>query len=306
MTSRQESKISMYVTVDDVLVTNAPLVTPLPNYAVFSTAFHGGITQIQTNSEQQMFDKKGLSVNKAQLRNALVILALDTASKLQAYARFNNNQILISETKITLSDLKKLADTLLRDKAQGYHTLAQQNLAGLASYGINADSLTSLNNAIITYAASIPKPLVGTLDKKQNTLLIAKGFMDADSALENIDALIEIVKITQPNFYNIYKSARKILETGTGSLAVKGLVTEEGSGLPLKGVTLTFSITGQGANAAKPMLKKTADKGGFNVKSLPAGTYQVTVQKLGYAGQTVTIIVNDGEPVELNVSLGKS
>jgi uncharacterized membrane protein len=51
------------------------------------------------------------------------------------------------------------------------------------------------------------------------------------------------------------------------------------------------------------LVKKTAEKGGFNVKNLASGTYQVTLKKVGYTEQVVTISVNDGEMTELNVSL---
>ena len=52
--------------------------------------------------------------------------------------------------------------------------------------------------------------------------------------------------------------------------------------------------------------KKTAEKGGIQVKSMPAGTYQVTLKKAGYADQIVTVSVNDGEMTVLNVSISKS
>jgi hypothetical protein len=53
-------------------------------------------------------------------------------------------------------------------------------------------------------------------------------------------------------------------------------------------------------------VKKTAEKGGFNIKSLPAGIYTVTIKKNGFADQITTIAVSDGEMSELNVQLAKS
>jgi hypothetical protein len=54
------------------------------------------------------------------------------------------------------------------------------------------------------------------------------------------------------------------------------------------------------------LTKKTAEKGGLQVKSLSAGTYLVTIKKVGFADQVVTINVNDGEMTVLNVSISKS
>ncbi len=58
-------------------------------------------------------------------------------------------------------------------------------------------------------------------------------------------------------------------------------------------------------SSAEPIVKKTADKGGFMVKSLAEGDYTVTISKSGYKEQTVTISITDGEMCELNIELTK-
>ena len=59
MNSGQESKLSMYFATNDYLTTNAAILTPLPNYAGFSTSFKSSVTSIQTFAEQQKFAKTG-------------------------------------------------------------------------------------------------------------------------------------------------------------------------------------------------------------------------------------------------------
>jgi hypothetical protein len=81
MTSGQESKISMYLASKDNQTANATILTPLPNYTGFFTAFNGCITQIQTYGEQQQFDKTGIAENKSQLRKTLVMLAADSSRR---------------------------------------------------------------------------------------------------------------------------------------------------------------------------------------------------------------------------------
>lgn len=317
MTTRQESKLSMFLAVKDYLTANATLTTALPNYAGFFSTFQSSIISIQTYGEQQMFDKTGIAENKKALRETLVMLAADTSRKITAYAKFANNTVLMNEIKYTESDLKKLADTGLRDATQGVYDRAQTNLTALATYGITAATQTTYLNAINAFVASIPKPRLGITDKKQSTTQLANFFNVAEGALENIDTIIEIVKLTQPNFYNGYKSARKLVETGTGSLTVNGFITDASTGEPLKGVTVSFSPDG-GSLAMKAVsstnkttktdplvVKKTAEKGGFNIKSLPEGTYQVSVKKNGYLEQIVTIEVTSGEKSEVKVQLEK-
>ena len=311
MTSRQECKLSMYLVVKELLTTYATIVNALPNFAGFLTALQSAITQIQTYGEQQMFDKKGLKVSKTQLKNTLVMLSADASRKLQAYAKFTNNQLLLSETKFTESDLKLAADTSLRDNAQGIYNRAQTNLAALAAYGLTAATQTTLLNAINAFVASIPKPRLGTADKKLSTLQVKNGFVAADGALENIDMLVDILKLSQPNFYSNYKTARKIIETGTSTLSIKGQVIDAITGEPIKGVKVTFSLDttttkSKATSIVETVVKKTAEKGGFIIKSIPEGMYQVTLSKNGYTEQVETLAVSDGELSVLNIKLSRN
>lgn len=308
MNSRQESKLSMYLAVKNFLNTNAAIVNLLPNFSVFFAAFIKAITQIQTYGEGQTFDKSGLKKNKSQLKNALAILSADTSRKIQAYARYINNQLLLSETKYSESELKKATDNKLRDYAQGIYNRAQTNLAAVESYGITAETQTILLNAINLFVEAIPAPRLGKTDTSQYTMQLAKAIIDADASLANIDSIVEIVKLNQTLFYNGYKSLRKPIYAGTGSLSVKGFVTDAKTGEPLKNAILSFELNGNGnllkvAKLSDSVVKKTAEKGGFNIKSLAPGIYKVIIKKNGYTDQETSISINGGESTELNIQL---
>ena len=169
MNNYQESKLSMYLAARDYMNSNTAILNPLPNFPANFTAFQNAVTQIQGSSEQQNFDKTGIAVNKNQLKQTLVTLAADASRKLTAYAKFTNNQTLLSEVNYSESDLKRRADTNLKDAAQGIYDRAQPIVASLATYGITAATQTALLNAINAYNAAIPKPRLGITEKKQST-----------------------------------------------------------------------------------------------------------------------------------------
>ena len=311
MNSGQESKLSMYFATNDYLTTNAAILTPLPNYAGFSTSLKSSITSIQTYAEQQKFAKTGIAETKKQARKTLALLSVDTSRKLTALATFANNKVLLDEIKYSESVLNRCPDTQLRDIAQGLYNRAQTNLTALATYGVTAATQTALQTAITNFVTAIPKPRIGIAEKKQSTTQLVNYFKAADSALDNIDTLIEIIRLTQPNFYNGYKSVRKIIMTGGNTLTMKGLVTDLSTGEPIKGAIVEFAMDGnsvksKAARATEVMVKKTADKGRFNVKTLPAGIYTVTVKKNGYSPQVETVAISDNERTELNIQLTKN
>ena len=308
MKSRQDSKLSMYLATRDFLTKNAAVVNPLPNYSGYYDAFMAAIAKITADSEQQKFDKSGNKTFKLQQKNALVVLTVDTARRLQLYALQINNPLLRSETRYTESTLRNSSDNALQREAHGVWSRAQENLEALAPYGITAATQEALLNAANGYQEVIPKPRIGTSETHQMTLQLTVGFAAADSALENIDGMVEIVRIAQADFYNGYRSVRKTIHTGHTLMAVKGRVTDAADGQPLKNVLLSFAPTGNGrklqmAQLTRPLVKKTAKKGGFNVKILPAGSYSVNIQRSGYAEQTATLAVTEGIMSVLNVQL---
>lgn len=311
MTIRQESKNSMYLAVNDYLTANIPIVTPLPNFMVHLTKFQGSLTAINTWAEQQLFDKSGISANKKQFRETLVSLSSDTSRRLTAYAKGANNLVLLKETKFTDSDLNRAPDTILRDYAQGIYDRAQENLTALEPYGVKAATQTALQNAIDEFATSIPKPRLGITDKKQSTAQLANHFDAADEALDNMDTIIEMVKVSDANFYVGYKAVRKIIETGKSSLALKAIVIDAQTGEPLANVTLTITPeNGQHKSASQTarqsIVRKTAKGGGLNEKSLEDGMYTVIATKPGYKDKASTVNIVKGEMAILEIELERA
>jgi len=303
----------MYLTTDDFLSANDSITTTLPRYQEFHVSFQNGISQIRLSNEQQSIDKSGIANKKSQLRKLLVKLGADTSRKIQSYAKIENNQILLSEAKFSESDFKYATDSDLETFAQSTYDTAQTQLGNLAQYGVTNETQNDLIRALTDFRAAMPTPRNGAIGTKLSTEQIAKAFTATDKALDNIDALVEIVRISQPEFYSGYKSARKIIDTAAGSLQIKGFVTDASTGEGLKGATVSLELNNNSngllkakASSSESVKKKTADKGGFNIKSLPEGTYSATVSKNGYADVVTTIAVTNGELAVLNVELIKN
>ncbi len=318
MTNDQQSRLSMYLAVRDFLTPNATITANLPNFSTNFTVVQNTIPLIQNAAEQQKIDKSGITDNKKLLKGNLVTIAADNSRKLTTYAKFTNNLPLLSEVSFTESDFRNSSDTDLKDKAQIVYDFAQTNVASLATYGITAATQTVFLAAINAYNTALAAPRVGTVVTTQATGQLVTYFKTADTALDNMDAAIDIIKLTQVVFYAGYHNARKIIDTGAGSLALKGSATDLQSEEPVQNATFTFapannallksaSTNGNGnGNGAEKIVKKTAEKGNFNIKSMPEGTYTVTITKPGYKDQVVTVNVVNGELAKLDVLLEKA
>lgn len=304
MDAKQESKLSMYIAVRDYLAKFLTIVNALPNFSTFYAALQNVIAQIQNAGESQGFNKSGNASGKSLAKDTLVTLAADTARKLKAFAKFTNNQVLLKEVDVSESDLKKLADTKLKNAAQGIYDRAQTNLASVTTYAVTAVTQTALQAAIVNFDKSIGQPRLGTTETSKATKQLVGLFKSGDATLDNIDAAVEIIRLTQVDFYNGFKSSRRIVNTAAGILAIKGMVTDAATGAGLKGAKITFVLNGtavKSTNGKNGFTKKSAAKGGFHIRTADDGTYEVTAELPGYKTATARVSVVSGQMSTLDI-----
>ena len=222
MTIQQENQLGMLLTFKDFQPSYTSITNALPNYPANLTIVLNTIPQIQAIAEQQKMSKTGIAKGKNQLKEALIQLAADSARKLVVYAKFTDNAPLMDEVHLSISKLRQVADTAVKDYAQIVYDRIQPIVSTLSTYGLTTTNQTALLDAITNDNAVIGKPGLGRVEISQATKQLVVLFKTALDALAIMDTAVEIVKLTQPNFYNGYKSARKIVNSGTGSLAVRG------------------------------------------------------------------------------------
>lgn len=313
MNNKQESYLNMQLVTAKFCDESETAVSSLPAYSANLQNLVECNQQIQDIAGFLETGTSGITSNKKQFRLNLNASASDTARKLTSFAKLTDNYTLLAEINFSQSDFKNFTDIEARDKSQVVYGKAQEHITEVTAYGITEETQTVLQNSINAFSNVMVAPRMGITNKSQATKQMASLFKMAATALDKIDAAVEIVKLTEPVFYTGYKSARKVISKGTTKLAVKGLVTETDSGLPIKGVTVTFTPDGAterlnaaGVDEQAELSKKTAAKGRFIIKSLATGIYKVSFKKMGYAENVVTVNVNDGELTVVEVKLIKN
>ena len=311
MNAYQRVKLTMYLVVRDYLAAFAAITAAIPNLSVYITSYLASILQIQVLAEQQMLDKKGSTGYKTSIKKSLITQAVDISSKVYAYAKYTNNMLLMSEVKATSSQLSHLADVDLKSAAQAIYDLTQTNIAALAPYGLTAATQTSYQNAINLFVSNLTKPRLTIADHKQITQQLAALFDATDATLLNMKILVNTQKISQPNFYNGFHGAMKLNRTDKSSVSLKALAIDYDTKEPIQGVSFVFKLDYEASQIIKPAVpyeieKLTAEKGGFRIKSMPDGVYQVRVYKIGYQEQNITVVVNSDQLTVVKVELKRN
>ena len=309
MNTNQEDKLSMYYVVRQVCETHQSAWVENAVFAASCELWAEKIPLIEINRDAQTLATTGITADKTAKRAVMTEKALFIANRLQSYATVENNPVLLESVKYSASDLKKARDTEVVGICNTIYNKANENAAALVSYGVPGEMISELEEVIAIYSATQANPKAAISQTKTATQNLARLFKEADILLtKRMDLDIELFKTSNPDFYSQYKTARIIIETGNRVSSVLGSVTNAGSGEPVPGVTFTFvsetagMLKAAGAATAKPMVKKSSDKGKFRA-TLPENTYRVTVSKIGFKQQEVVINVANGETTKLNIEL---
>jgi len=303
MTSEQECRFSMYREVMEHLNNNLTIVNTIPNMNVFVPAMNDVIQQIILNVEEQSHDITGVAANKKALRTDIETKGLDIALKVVAYATISGNLILLNEARMyNKSELTRCADNILKIHCQCIYDMANNIVVELDEYGVNAAILADFETVINDYYDTIALPGIKIADRKVITEMIKLLFVNGNTILKKTDAMIEVVRVSHPEFYSEYKNLRKITNTGKRKMAVKGTALNQ-KDKPIRGAV--FEFKSRDNNLTKSVIKHTYIKGSFFIRSLNSGIYDVTITKVGYDTQTVEVIVDGIEMQRLVVKLVK-
>lgn len=305
----QRSKMNMFMTLRDCFIANLKLFNALVNFPTKYTLFNTKTTAVFTCAEKHGIDKSGLTESKEEAKENLIELTYSSASRLYLFAKSNNKKELEIQAKISLSDLKRKPGLDLKAKATEIYDDGQLNLTALTPFGTTATTQTALLNAINLFTDLIPKPRTNTVTKTQDTTALKKAIQEADDVISDIDDIVDTIRFINPELYATYFQARKIIEQGTQSLTIQGKVIDDETGLPIakakielyplfdesvskvnnesesnnesksKNLSVSESIK---AKEKEPILKKSAEKGGFNIKSVTHNRYRIVCSKALY------------------------
>ena len=301
MTTLQIQKLRMYIALRILLRANPAILAKLPNANELLTALDNAIAEIQAND---LLKKKTANEIKEiinALRANLTRDILSTSRKIQAYADYKKDIAMLKDTKYTDTSLSGLSDVELVQVAKSLYEIVNQYMNELLPYELNPQTQQTLMNDATQYETSSPQLDAKNREQKNITAAIVENYKTADGIVASLDKQVEIVHDTEPAFYKEYRTTRKVdVPRDVVQLVAKITDAQTGAGIP--NATVTFTQTDA---TADPIVKPSADKGGFQIKTIAPGIYTVTVVKLGYLTQTLSITLPGDEPYSLDVKMVK-
>lgn|GEM_PF-280688 len=299
MINLQERKLQMYLTLRALLRAYPEVLTKLPNGEEYLSALDGVILIIQNNIELKQKGTTSISNQQKEQKAQLKSRMLEDSLKLKAYANYQNNAALIEFCSTTDTKLGKLNDTEFVVHAKSLYGYIGESLPGLSRYQLSPETQASLLDLVTGFELINPALSNAKGSYKNLSYDLIENFKEADAIVAKLDIEIELIKSTDTAVYNIYRTKRKPdYNPDTNDLVGHVLDAETGAGLP--NATLTFTLNG---STAAPIVKTSAEKGGFQIKTIAPGIYTVTITKIGYQTQTLPITIIGDDQFSLEVKL---
>ena len=213
MTDVQENKFSMYNVVKVICQEFAAIWAVLPAFADSFANFQSRLTDIESIRQIQGRTSIGATQDKEASKALLVNQVVLVANAVFAFGSKSGNNTLKEDVRVTPSGLDALRDTTLKQKGQDVHDLANENVASLADYGIDAAKLTELQSRVDDYDAQISAPRETITRGKTATDMLVEQFVAADVILnDQMDKLMTQFKTSSPAFHDGYFNGRVIVD----------------------------------------------------------------------------------------------
>lgn len=298
MTSQQENSLSMYYAVQDFCNQNQSIWQTNKPFKTAFDLFESKLPLINQYRDTQSLNTTGVAQVKAQKKEDLIEKAYFVANRLQSYALHIQDSELLAKVNYSRTYFSRYRDTNLTGLCNTILENAQNNLANLLDYSVDATTLSELQTAIQAYQAQLAKPRTSQTTSKTATSNLEQLFAEATTILrERLDRDIEIFRKSQPDFYQQYQSVRRVVQTTYSKLALRIEVKEQSTAVPIANVKISL--------AGSKETKKSTEKGNCQIKNLAQGTYQISFEKTGYLSQSLSVNIVDGETTKLVVEMEK-
>ncbi|MEO5572180.1 MAG: carboxypeptidase-like regulatory domain-containing protein [Bacteroidia bacterium] len=265
----------------------------------FST-YNLKLDAIELNKQKSIAILLGFTIDKSNKETLLVRDLLFIMPAIQSWANqpANNRPDIKAAATIAESLLPLLEDTILLSKAKAMAQILTDNPTIVDPQFVPAARQTSFLINITKYEDVIQMPETKIDERATHTSLMVDGIKDALKFRKDpflID--VKLFRESNPDFFLGFKQSMKIDNNPTSKLALKGLISDETTGIFIPNVSILVANLDKTAKSGK--------KGNYLIKSLPPGQYTVLFTKFGYQPLQKTIFINAGERTDLNIKLIK-
>lgn len=213
MNKEQTNYLRMFINVQSTMDQKSALWNSVPVILTVKNQFDELLQRIAKVNERTNPNTEGVTASKERILEGLAEKAVVLSGTLQAYAAFNNDEVLASKVKLTKSDILQTRETNVDGLVKPVITAARENLGNLADFMVTGEMITETETSLDDFNAMIGSPR--TIRNQAFAAMDALNeLIDAGNGLlkNKLDKLMIRYKSSNPEFYNEYLRARTIVD----------------------------------------------------------------------------------------------
>ncbi len=215
MKNSEENSLYMLDNVSGLLGENREITSAIPQFAESEAELNKFIADIKSTNQSFINAAEGKTDEKTAAEEDLEDYLIPFSRKLFVYGRRNSVEEVKTLTGFKETDLKRLRDRELIDKAESIHKKAVELAVNLEKYGIKQTDIDLLDTKIKQFETAIGGQGSGFSERGGARKTLNTLFDGAIQLIkEEIDGMIEAFKESDPDFYNQYIAARGIKNLG--------------------------------------------------------------------------------------------
>jgi len=213
MTDAQRNKMDTYRAVKGVLDTNTELLSAHPYMQQQVEAFNLLFGEVLKNANEQNPDYSGLTTDKKNAKEAAVRAAIPLAGVAASYAWDQNDMDLKNMLDYSYSDLAQVSDGEALSELRSIESALKEHTDALSPYMVSAADIEALEAAIDRFQAMLNLKGEARSVSITATRQLAISIGNMDRFLQTrLDPLFGRIRYEQPRLYDIYRTARKIVD----------------------------------------------------------------------------------------------
>ncbi len=313
MTDKQSNSLDMYLVIDAFYIGNQVQIDTVPALATVFAQLQANITAINSNLGAQTATTKGVTQDKIVLRKNLDDLTFVMLAPARVWAMANDNHTLAEQFHASQSDIKYLKDDTVAAFCQLRLQLLNDNVDGMADYGLTPALVATWQTAIDDFGTSIGNPRSAIVSRSQNTKNLKELFKETSTLFTNsIDPLMVPFRATEPEMFSEYRKSRIIIDRGGSAsktsdpipkpvmASLYGVLTDLFSLMSIMDVEGTLSPN----NPMNPSFQTTSDAyGKYTFDDVPPGEYQLTFSHPNYQSFMQPVSLATEETQQLDIQM---
>ncbi len=296
MRRKDNARLETLLRVVSTLKEHQTIVNAFKPLKTLSTELETLTKQIANERADSWVNSEGTTNEKRQVFDSMVRQAVSLAKLAHIWAKLNDDQLLMPEFDLEISDFKRgnILDAI--DKASRLEALLRTHVEDLEDYDITIDKLNQLKMDIASLQTLNPKPRQIQGRNKVKNEQLAEELKKAMELARDIENLIVGKYLdTETQFVNLYLASMRLYDPATRSTQVELLVLDL-DGNPIHQAECDIlELEGEE--------KMTNHNGMALIEGIRSGAFTLEIRKEGYTPYIGHIEVKRGKKTALNLRL---